>query len=105
MKKTSITQVRRVIMAKDVASTWLSKRAKAEYRLTVYHGAREVRNLPGLIRSFRDDKLKMAGVAPLPDLGIIEAFDSFTVWSKNREALITLNCWFEKRDIETSGVW
>jgi hypothetical protein len=105
MKKTSINQVRRVVMAKSVAASWLEKRAKAEYRLTIYYGAREVRNLPGLIRSLRDSRLRMAGVDPLPDLGIAEAFDSFTVWSKNREALITLNNWFEKRDIETSGVW
>ncbi|MDB4278176.1 hypothetical protein N9917_01100 [Deltaproteobacteria bacterium] len=104
MKK-SITQVRRVVMAKDVAASWLEKRAKAEYRLTVYYGAREVRNLPGLVRSLRDNRLKMAGVSPLPDLGIAEAFDSFTVWSQDRVALITLKDWFEKRDIETSGVW
>jgi hypothetical protein len=105
MKKSSISRVRRVVMAKTVARQWLQDRASPEYRLTVYYGAKDIRGACNLVRSFRDDRVKMAGVEPLPDLGMAEAFDSFTVWTKNREALLTLNEWFEKRGYETSGVW
>jgi len=105
MSKSTIRKVRRVVIARDVARKWLEKRATPEYRLTVYYGAKEMKGIPNLIRSFRDAKIKIAGVDPLPGVGIAEGFDSFTVWTSNRTALLTLANWFEKRGYETSGVW
>ena len=92
-------------MAKLVAKRWLKARAKAEFRLKVYAGAKEIRGLPNLLRSFRDGKLKIGSVEPIRDLGIQEEFDHFTIWSSDRGGLVALKEWFETRGCETSGVW
>jgi hypothetical protein len=105
MAKKEKPSERRVIMAKSLARQWLRKQATEEYRLKVYFGAIEIRNLPGLLRSLRDAKIRMAGVEPITDMGIEEGFDSITLWSGNRTSLINLKDWFEKRGFETTGIW
>ena len=95
----------RIVMAKAIAEKWLEARANKEYRLNIYFGMRNIKNLPDLLRSFRDEKITIAGVRPLSDLGISENFDGLQVWSANREALVTLKDWVETRGLETSGVW
>lgn len=98
--------VRRVVMAKLVARRWLQANGKAEYRFDVLYGAREIKYLPSLLRSFRDGKVAMTGgLKAIPDLGIKEGFDSLSVWSGDRVALIGLKDWFETRGFETTGVW
>lgn len=93
-------------MAKSVARKWLTKHARTEYRLSIYSGASgKVRNLPSLLKSFRDGKIKMGSVIPIGDLGIKEGFDNLVVWSSNREALVSLENWLNERSIETSGIW
>jgi len=96
---------KRVVMPKTVARRWVARVAHAEYRFKVLLGSVEIRNLPGLLRSFRDRRVAMAGVTPLPDLGIKESFDAIEVWSSNHEGLVRLKDWFEKRGFETTGVW
>lgn len=96
---------KRVVMARRVARRWLRKMARAEYRFQILFGAREIKNLPGLLRSFRDGKIAMEGVPKIADLGIKEDFDAISVWSSDRERLIQLKNWFEKRGFETTGVW
>lgn len=96
---------KRVVMAKRVARKWLRRVARSEYRFQVLFGAREIKNLPGLLRSFRDGKVAMEGVGRIPDMGISEDFDSISVWSSNREAIVQLKDWFEKRGFETTGLW
>jgi len=96
---------RRVVMAKVVAGRWLQDRVRPEYRLKVYYGAREIRGLPGLLRSFRDGTVKIGSIEPIMDLGIQEGFDHFIVWSSEREGLLKLRTWFEERGCETSGIW
>ena len=96
---------KRVVMAKKLARRWLKDKVSTEYRFTVYYGGREIKNLAGLLRSFRDSKLRLGSVEPLPDLGIKESFDSLQVWSSNRTALITLKDWIEGKGVETSGIW
>jgi hypothetical protein len=96
---------KRIVMVKRVAQRWIRRAAHAEYRFQVLFGAREIKNLPNLLRSFRDGKVAMEEVPRIPDLGIKEAFDSISVWSRDREALIQLKDWFEKRGFETTGVW
>lgn len=96
---------RRVAMAKRLARKWVLANCTAEYRITVYRGAKEVRNLPGLLRSFRDAKVRIGSVEPIPDLGIRTGFDQITIWSRNRVALITLDAWLRKSGCETTGVW
>ena len=96
----------RVVMAKSIASRWVRERLKEEYRFSAYQcGSTDIKKLPSLLRSFRDGKIKMAGVDPLPDLGVEEKFDSVTVWSSDKDSLMTLQNWFEVRGVETSGMW
>ena len=96
---------RRVVMAKTLATRWLTARLRPEYRLKVYLGAYQIRGLPALLRSFRNGTLKIGSVDPIPDLGILEDFDHFMVWSSDKEGLQALQKWFEKRGCETTGIW
>jgi len=97
--------VKRIVMAKRVASQWVKKEAHAEYRMRIYYGAKEIKNLPNLLRSFRDTRVAIQGLVPLPDMGIKESFDFVEVWSKNRKGLMGLQKWVEARDLETTGIW
>jgi len=92
-------------MAKSVAQRWLVKVAKAEYRIRVLYGSREYKNLPNLLRAFRDGKVKIASLSPLPDLGVQSGFDALEVWSSDYESLMKLGAWFEKQGFDTSGIW
>lgn len=96
---------RKVVMARRVARRWLSQVAEPEYRFKILLGSREYKNLANLLRSFRDGKVAMRGLKVVTDMGISESFDAVTVWSKDREGLVALQGWFEKRGFETSGIW
>ena len=96
---------RRVVMARMVAERWLAAHTRPEYRLKVYYGTREIRNVTALLRSFRDEKLRIGTIEPITDLGIQEEFDHLVVWSSHREGLQQLQAWFEARGCETTGVW
>lgn len=99
------TKAKRVVMAKKVAARWLSRVAKSEYRFSVFQGSSEIRNLGGLLRSLRDGKIAMGDVPNIQDLGVSENFDSIDIWSSDREGMVKLQGWFEKRGYETTGVW
>ncbi len=96
---------RRVVMAKVVALRWLEAHSHPEFRLKVYYGPRDIRNLPGLLRSFRDAKIKIGSIEPIEDLGMQEEFDHLTVWSSDHAGLVQLRDWLEARGCETSGIW
>jgi len=96
---------KRVVMAKVVARRWIKKQSTPEHRLTILYGAREIKNLPSLLRSHRDGKLRIGSVGPLPDLGVKEGFDQIVVWSSQYDPLVQLKDWFEVRGFETSGIW
>lgn len=96
---------KRVVMAKEVARRWLGRLASIEYRLKILYGVREIKNLPGLLRSFRDSRVVLASVPCIDDLGVKEEFDFVEVWSSNREGLLKLRDWFESRGYETTGIW
>lgn len=97
--------IKRVVMAKLVARRWLAGQATTEYRFDVLYGAREIKHLPSLLRSFRDRRVAMEGLTSIPDLGVKEGFDSISLWSADRVGLIALKDWFERRGFETSGIW
>ena len=101
------TEKKEIVMAKKVARRWLEQRLKAEYRVQAYTMAHcKVRNLPNLLKAFRDGKVKLAGVPTIPDLGVrVQGMDSIEFWSSNEEALKQLQEWLEKRGLETSGIW
>jgi len=94
---------RRVVMSRKIARQWLLKQAKPEYRFRVFNP--NAKDYPSVLRSFRDGKLKMGSVAPLPDLGVKEDFEGFYVWSSDMTALKTLQQWFAKRGLETTWIW
>jgi hypothetical protein len=97
--------VKRVDLAKKVASRWLEAAAKEEYRISVYSTASSSKNLPVMLRLFRDGRMKLGSVQPISDLGLKVAFDHLEVWSSNRECMIQLDSWLQKRGYETSGIW
>ena len=97
---------KRVLMAKRLAKRWVLQKARPEYRLTIYRSAnRELRNLPDLLKSFRDGKIKMAGVEPIRDLGVKAGFDHCEIWTTDKDKLKELDAWFQKMGCETTGVW
>jgi hypothetical protein len=96
--------IKRIIMAKKVAQQWLQARAKSEYRFSVYDTGK-IKKIINILRSFRDKKIKIKGVPQIPDLGIKVSFDSLELWSSDAENLSLLKDWFEKRGLETSGIF
>lgn len=103
MSKPSVV---RVAMAKRVASSWLEKRVKNEFRLTLYPTASGgVPNLPTLLRSLRDHKARLASVPSIPDLGLKVEAERMEVWSSDKQAMAALDTWLSQRGYETTGVW
>ena len=96
---------RRVAMAKRLARRWIKANVRPEYRITVYMGPKGLRNLPGLLRSFRDGKIKVGSVDPVRNLGVKAGFDHVELWSANREGLVELDEWLQAVGCETTGVW
>jgi hypothetical protein len=94
----------RVAMAKRLADKWISKHSSPEYRLTIYRGS-STANLPSLLRSFRDGKLRVASVEPIRDLGIQPGFDHVLLRSQDFDALTELEKAVQKFGCETSGVY
>ena len=96
---------RRVVMAKEVAERWLSERVSTEYRLRVLLGGQGIKNLPGLMRAFRDRRAHLHGISAFDDFGVREWFDYVDMWSRNYGGLVQLRDWFETKGFETSGIW
>ena len=92
-------------MTRQVAREFLRRAAKAEYRFEVLYGAKEIKHLPNLLRSQRAGKVALEEVPTIPDLGIKEQFDKVALWSRDRQGILALKDWFEKRGFETTGVW
>lgn len=95
----------KVLMTKRLARRWVLSHIKAEYRLVVYYGHRDVSRVPSLLRSFRDKKVSLNNVPHITDLGVTERFDCFELWTQDREGLIALDKWLSDRGFETTGVW
>ncbi len=101
-----ITSTHRVAMAKRIALQWLRDNASPEYRLAIYRGsAKASLNLPGLLKSFRDGKLKIAGLGSIPDLGVQPEFDHVVVRSEDFDALSALDEAVQKLGCDTGGVF
>jgi hypothetical protein len=95
----------RVVMAKRLASMWVAAHASPEYRLAIYRGSSKPVNLPSLLRSFRDGRLRIASAMPVPDLGVRPEFDHVVVRSSDFDALYTLDVAVQKLGFDTSGVY
>lgn len=97
---------RRVMMAKRVAIKWIEANSSPEYKLAIYRGsAKSSLNMPSLLKSFRDGKIKVAGLSAIPDLGVQPEFDHVVVRSKDFDALNALDEAVQKLGCDTSGVY
>jgi hypothetical protein len=96
---------RKIVMTKVVATKWISKLAQAEYRFSILFGNYRIKNLPDLLRSFRDGRVAMTGLKQIKDLGVKESFDGIEVWSSDKVGMVALQKWFEDRGFETTGVF
>ncbi len=103
--KTLPIEDRQVGMAGRVAERWLTANLRDEHRITIYQGGKGVKNLPGLLRSFRDGKIKIGSVEPILDLGMKQGFDQVEIWSTNKVGLVNLDKWLREAGCETSGIW
>ena len=101
----SVDERKRVLMSRRLAARWLRAVSFPEYHLRVLFGARDIRNLPNLMYSFRDGKVAMRGVPRVADLGMKVSFDGLELWSKDHDGLVALGSWFEKQGFETTGIW
>jgi len=99
------TQETKIVMEKRVAARWLSRIAKSEHRLKIFYSARGSQNLANLMRSYRDGKVVLEGVHNTVDIGVKDYGNAVEVWTSDREVLIQIKEWFEKRGYETTGVW
>lgn len=95
----------RTAMVKKVAASWLEANAKPEYTLTVYAGYDSIRNLPTLLRSFRDQKVKLGSTNPVSDLGIKVHPDRVLLRSSSQDGLRDLDKWLTEHGCETTGAW
>ena len=101
----AVQKERQIVMAKAVAHKWLSTITAAEYRIRVMYSSRGYKNLPNLLRAFRDGKVQIKGLEPLLDLGVQEEFDYVEVWSKDYAGMSKLGQWFDKQKFDTTGIW
>jgi len=99
----SESSVKRILMTREVVAQWLLKQALPEYRFRVFNP--KGKDYMSLLRSFRDGKTKIAGLDPIPDLGIREEFGGFQVWGSDASRMEKLKNFFEKRGMETTWIW
>lgn len=100
---------KKIAMARTVAEAWLQQHSRVEYRVAAFPGPRgEIHNLPSLLRSWRDGKVKIANLQSVPDLGIREGSEAGFIeyWSTDANGIRSLTKWLEDRGYETTGgVW
>jgi len=97
--------MKKTLIAKRIATAWLKRITQTEYRMDIFYDPSTTKNLPRMLRSHRDGNSRMAGLQPLPGLGMIEKFNAVTVWSTSRKGMIALKNWCEKRGLDTTGIW
>lgn len=93
----------RIAMAKRLAQAWLDKEAKPEFRFVIYTGSDEIKNIPALLKGFRDGNSVISGVPQIQDLGVIPETDKITFSSRDKESLEKLEQWLASKGCETSG--
>jgi hypothetical protein len=94
-------------MAKAVAGRWVAGVSRDEYRFTLFGlgTPEEARKFASLLRSWRDGKIKVASMDPIPDLGVKESGDVLELWSSDLQGLKKLATWAESRGLDTSFIW
>lgn len=100
-----VSTEKRVIMAREVARKWLEQNSFAEYRFRVLLNGGDASSYVGLLKGHRDGRLALSKVASLPDLGVLEEVGSLTVWSSNKQGMLSLRRYFTRRGMDTSWIW
>lgn len=95
---------RRVLMAKKLATQWLVQNSSDEFRVQVYPDLSNNTNLPRWLRAFRDGHTKLGSLKPF-DFAVETSNHSFSVRSRNKQALVELVQYLEKVGYMTSGIW
>ena len=99
-------KVKRVLMTKKLARSWLRSKSKTTFHLKVLYKDGSSYKWVKILKAFRNGKLKrVAGLEPITDLGVKESFDYFVIWSRDYDKMNKLATWFEKNGYETSGVF
>lgn len=93
-------------MSRAAAKAWLLDQTTPEYRFQVYNLG-NTRRFVNVLRSFRDHKFRLAGVLPIPDLGVrpTEDHQGIHVWSSNLKSLESLQKYFSRHRFETTWIW
>lgn len=95
---------KRVIMAKRLARKWLENHMTPRFKVRVLCN-QDPKQLSSLLYSWRDGRLKLGSLKPLPDLGLQAGFDFIDIWSMNKQAMVELVSYLEGRGYETTGVF
>lgn len=94
---------KRIIIAKEMAESWIRDRSSIEFRVRVYGSL--VGNLPNLLRLFRDGRVKLGSVPRIQDLGVEEHEEYVELWSGEEKKLAHLCKWLNSKGLEDTGVW
>ncbi len=100
-----VSTEKRVIMAREVARKWLEKHSFAEYRFRVLLNGGDANAYASLLKGHRDGRVALTKVAHIPDLGVREEVGSLTVWSSNKQGMLSLRQYFTNRGMDTSWIW
>lgn len=95
---------RRIVMAREVASRWLTANTRPEYRIVVHFLSGDKRFLPAVVKSFRDKTATIGNVPHIPDLGMSESYGSLELWSSDGSAIRALSAELVRRGFEVSEV-
>ena len=97
----------RVAMAKAGASRCVSDISRGEYRFSMFGfgTSGESRKFSSLLKSWRDGKVRVASLSPIPDLGVKDMGDHVEVWSSDQIGLAKLSKWVESRGLDSTFIW
>lgn len=91
-------------MAKKLAKKWLTSHMAPRFKVRVFCN-QDPKVLGSLLYSWRDGRMKLGSLEPLPDLGIRQGFDFIDIWSSDKKAMSQLISYLESTGHETTGVF
>ena len=99
---------KRIAMTKDIAKEWVQNNSRPEYRLVVYPpmSGTGVKDLPTILRAWRDGKSRLASESKPSDLGVhISDAGTLTIWSTDYPKMKAISSWLSRRGYEVEGIW
>jgi len=101
-----MNEIRRVVLAKRVAQTWIMSRLRGEHRLRLFSDVRHP-YLLSTIRGFNEGRLKLGGslASEAGTLEVIPEFDAILIRSSSLEPIERIVEWADSEGIEHSGAF